>query len=140
MLYLAYGSNLNIKEMKSRCPNAKLVGVGTVNGYELEFRYYLSVKPSSHAKTLVGVWEVDDNDLDTLDYYEGYPHLYHRKPVDCILDDKIVQGIIYIMNENKCTYGHNRKPDHDYLVRCIEGYCDCNIDCTQLIEAYKKTQ
>lgn len=34
-LYIAYGSNLNINQMKYRCPTAKLVGKGVVENYEL---------------------------------------------------------------------------------------------------------
>ena len=37
-LYVAYGSNLNFKQMKHRCPTAKLYGIGTVYGYELQFK------------------------------------------------------------------------------------------------------
>lgn len=32
-LYVAYGSNLNIRQMKYRCPTAKLYGVGTIEDY-----------------------------------------------------------------------------------------------------------
>ena len=37
-LYIAYGSNLNLKQMKYRCPTAKLVGKGVVENYELQFK------------------------------------------------------------------------------------------------------
>ena len=37
-LYIAYGSNLNLKQMKYRCPTAKLVGKGTIENYELQFK------------------------------------------------------------------------------------------------------
>ena len=36
-LYIAYGSNLNLEQMKFRCPTAKLVGKGTIENYELQF-------------------------------------------------------------------------------------------------------
>ena len=37
-LYVAYGSNLNIRQMQHRCPTAKLYGTGTVSDYELQFK------------------------------------------------------------------------------------------------------
>ena len=37
-LYIAYGSNLNLPQMEYRCPTAKVVGAGEVQGYELLFR------------------------------------------------------------------------------------------------------
>ena len=37
-LYIAYGSNLNLKQMKYRCPTAKLIGKGVVENYGLQFK------------------------------------------------------------------------------------------------------
>lgn len=37
-LYVAYGSNLNKGQMKYRCPTAKYVGAGELQGYELQFK------------------------------------------------------------------------------------------------------
>ena len=36
-LYIAYGSNLNLKQMKYRCPTAKLIGKGVVENYPLHW-------------------------------------------------------------------------------------------------------
>ena len=36
--YLAYGSNLNLNEMKVRCPSAKMIGSTILKDYELIFR------------------------------------------------------------------------------------------------------
>ena len=33
--YLAYGSNLNKKQMQMRCPGAKCIGTMVLKGYEL---------------------------------------------------------------------------------------------------------
>lgn len=37
-LYVAYGSNLNLKQMAYRCPTATLVGTGVIENYELQFK------------------------------------------------------------------------------------------------------
>ena len=37
-LYIAYGSNLNLRQMAMRCPTAQLVGTGEVRDYELQFK------------------------------------------------------------------------------------------------------
>lgn len=37
-LYVAYGSNLNIQQMASRCPGAKLYGTGVIENFELQFK------------------------------------------------------------------------------------------------------
>ena len=36
--YIAYGSNLNIKQMGYRCPTAKKLYTAELEGYRLEFR------------------------------------------------------------------------------------------------------
>ncbi len=33
--YLAYGSNLNVQQMKYRCPDAKTVGTAWIHGNQL---------------------------------------------------------------------------------------------------------
>ena len=37
-LYFAYGSNINLDQMAYRCPDAKVVGPVTLEGWELLFR------------------------------------------------------------------------------------------------------
>ena len=58
-----YGAGLNLKTMKNRCPNAELVGVGELKGYELQFhgqqnngRLTAVYKPGSAVP--IAVWKV----------------------------------------------------------------------------------
>ncbi len=37
-LYIAYGSNLNLSQMKHRCPTARVIGTSELKDYELVFR------------------------------------------------------------------------------------------------------
>ena len=52
--YIAYGSNLNVRQMRMRCPTARIIGTSVLNDYELLFKgsktgSYLTVekKPGS---------------------------------------------------------------------------------------------
>ena len=36
--YIAYGSNLNIRQMRMRCPHARVVGTAVIKDYELLFQ------------------------------------------------------------------------------------------------------
>ena len=36
--YIAYGSNLNIRQMRNRCPGAKPVGITMIPNYELLYK------------------------------------------------------------------------------------------------------
>ena len=40
ILYIAYGSNMNIRQMAWRCPMAEVVGTARLKGYRLLFRGY----------------------------------------------------------------------------------------------------
>lgn len=62
-LYIAYGSNLNLKHMKYRCPTAKLVGKGVVENYELQFKgmphcSYATIAPCVGKSVPVALWEL----------------------------------------------------------------------------------
>ena len=54
--YLAYGSNLNLNQMKRRCPNAIKVGSFLLKGYQLEFRYYLTIKKNINSDVQLGIF------------------------------------------------------------------------------------
>ena len=50
--YLAYGSNLNLRQMALRCHTAKPVGTAVIKDYELLFKgsktgAYLTIEPKS---------------------------------------------------------------------------------------------
>ena len=36
--YIAYGSNLNVRQMRMRCPSARIIGTSKLNDYELLFK------------------------------------------------------------------------------------------------------
>lgn len=64
-LYVAYGSNLNIRQMKYRCPGAKLYGTGVIDDYELQFKgqpygAFATIAPKEGASVPVAVWEISE--------------------------------------------------------------------------------
>ena len=36
--YIAYGSNLNVRQMRMRCPHATILGTANLKGWELLFK------------------------------------------------------------------------------------------------------
>ena len=61
-LYIAYGSNLNIKQMANRCPTAKIVGTSMLKDWRLLFRgqhagAVATVEPFKGGNVPVLVWE-----------------------------------------------------------------------------------
>lgn len=82
--YIAYGSNLNIRQMKYRCPDARIIGTAVLRDYELLFKgsktgAYLTIEPKEGGVVPVAVWEVSESDESALDRYEGFPVFYYKK-------------------------------------------------------------
>ena len=82
--YLAYGSNLNVRQMEYRCPTAKIAGTAVIRDYELLYKgsktgSYLTVEKKKGGAVPVAVWEVTAADEHSLDIYEGYPNFYYKK-------------------------------------------------------------
>mgnify|MGYP002518745478 CR=1 FL=1 len=110
--YIAYGSNLNIRQMRMRCPSARRIGTSELKGYELLFKgsktgSYLTVEKRPGSSVPVGVWEVSSSDEKALDRYEGFPNFYYKKeltlPIKGIRTGKVRKRrvFVYIMHENR---------------------------------------
>ena len=78
--YFAYGSNLDLPQMKRRCPLSKLISKGSLSDYRLTFNRFSSgwdggvadVIREPGSKVWGLVFEISDTDLERLDRYEGY--------------------------------------------------------------------
>ena len=140
-LYVAYGSNLNLEQMKHRCPTSKLLGTGVINDYELQFKgfptsAYATIAPKVGASVPVGVWEIGWMDERYLDRYEGYPSHYFKENVPVQMQDgSQVDGMVYIMNP-KMKFG---MPSTHYYKVVHQGYQDCGLDTHVLNEAVQKS-
>lgn len=135
-LYVAYGSNLNIRQMEYRCPTAKLYGVGTIEDYELQFKgqpngAFATIAPKEGASVPVAVWEIQPQDEFSLDRYEGYPSHYFKQDIPVQLDGEEVSAMVYIMNL-KMGFG---LPSPYYYQTVLEGYHDCELNTDVLDQA-----
>lgn len=133
-LYIAYGSNLNLPQMAFRCPTAKVFGTSEIKDYELLFRggrrsSVATVEPLKGSSVPVLLWKLQENDLQALDRYEGYPHFYRKEILPVELKEKTVQAMVYIMND-----GHPLGAPSDYYLNTIlEGYQSAGFD-TEILE------
>jgi hypothetical protein len=112
MLYFAYGSNLNLSQMKARCPGAKKIGIGRLYGYEICFPRKSSSRQGKGVASICekpgafveGVlFQLTNSDWNSLDRYEGVPDSYTHKLV------KISMG------------GSNETVAETYLANIMEG-------------------
>lgn len=141
--YIAYGSNLNIRQMKMRCPSARIIGTSEVPNYELLFKEsktgsYLTIEPKENSTVPVAVWEVTQKDELALDRYEGFPAFYYKAemvlPIKGIRTGRVRQRrvFVYIMHEDRPI----GVPSVYYLRTCLEGYDDFGFDSKILMNAY----
>jgi gamma-glutamylcyclotransferase (GGCT)/AIG2-like uncharacterized protein YtfP len=123
-LYVAYGSNLNLKQMARRCPTAKVYGIGKLKDYQLTFRNVATIEPDEGREVPVAVWELQPSDEQALDRYEGYPSFYRKEMVQVEMDGgETVTAMVYIMNS-----GVPSLPDSRYYNVIKEGYADVGLD------------
>lgn len=145
--YIAYGSNLNIRQMKMRCRDARVVGTSIIEDYELLFKgsktgSYLTIERKTGEKVPVAIWSVSKADEIALDHYEGFPHFYYK--TEMVLDIKNINTgkiqkekcFAYIMHEERDL----GIPSGKYIDICIEGYASLKFNKKYLMEAKKKSE
>ena len=140
-LYVAYGSNLNLYQMKFRCPTARLVGTGIVKDYELQFKgrkdsAFATIAPSEGSTVPVAVWELQPRDEKALDRYEGYPNYYFKQDIPVEMKNgETVNGMVYIMDLRQ-DFGI---PSPGYVQTVSEGYHNCRLDTDVLKNAIRQS-
>ena len=88
MLYFAYGSNLDLDQLRARAPDARVVGLGLLRDHKLTFPLRsvtwgggAAGVSHAHGGTVWGVlYELTESDLASLDAYEGWhgPGSHHN--------------------------------------------------------------
>ena len=123
MLYFAFGSNLNQKQMKRRCKDSKYIGCYSLKNYKLVFRnYYLGggvadIQKDKNSTVLGAIYKISKKDEKELDVYEDYPKTYIKKYFK-ILGKKVM---FYYMPKKTMHV----PPSKRYLNLIIQGYKDC---------------
>ena len=142
--YIAYGSNMNIPQMRMRCSGARIIGTSVIKDYQLLFKgsktgSYLTIEPMEGAEVPVVIWEVTETDEKALDRYEGYPNFYYKK--EMTLDIKGIRtgkmrrraAFVYIMHEER----ELGIPSWYYVNTCLDGYRAFGFDEKYLFDAIR---
>ena len=141
MLYLAYGSNLNLEQMITRCPTSKIAGAAILEDYQLLFRgghsnAVATIEPQEGGIVPVLLWEITPADEAALDRYEGWPILYRKEKVKVMLDGKQVTAMVYIMNEGRPL----GTPSCYYYNVILQGYQSAGFDVDILKQAVQNSE
>ena len=80
MKYFAYGSNMDVEQMKGRCPDAKVLDLAVLQGASFRINRYgvATVVPSTSIVHGV-LWEISSGDATNLSAYEGEAGEFYLK-------------------------------------------------------------
>ena len=123
MLYFAYGSNLNLFQMKRRCKDSIFLKKINLKDFRLTFRSKYraaDIEPKKNSIVPGGLFDISKSDEKKLDVYEDYPSLY-RKFYFTYYGKKVMT---YAMVK-KTPF---RFPTERYLNVVKRGYKDCDLD------------
>ena len=135
MLYFAYGSNLNLFQMKRRCKDSVFIKKYELKGYRLNFRSkYRAADIEQSKNSLVpgALFEISKSDEKKLDVYEDFPILY-KKMYFKYYNKKVMT---YIMSKKS----QFKYPNEKYLNVIKQGYKDCKLDTKFLKKALSSTK
>lgn len=131
MLYFAYGSNLNIEQMKRRCPAATPLGAIVIDNFALVFRGVADIEPRDGSLLHGGLWEITDECVKALDRYEGVSSgLYLKRYFPYQGQDVL----FYTMSSL-----HNEPPYPHYAETIRAGFGDFGLPVKALDEAIKES-
>jgi len=128
-IYIAYGSNMSVEQMKFRCPAAKLLGTGTLNNWQLQFKVHATVKRAKGYAVPVLLWELTEVCEQALDRYEGFrplqPHMgyYHKQNVRIKIGESTRLAMLYVMNPR-----HLCLPHREYYNVISDAYNEFGFD------------
>ena len=144
-LYVAYGSNLNMQQMKGRCPESVFLGTGVIEDHELQFKgsvygAHATIAPKEGSSVPVGIWTIQKRDEKRLDLYEGHNpkgySYYDKRYIPVQMDDgRTISGMVYIM-DRKMDFG---QPTRGYYETVQEGYRNCGLDLRVLEQALQES-
>lgn len=126
--YFAYGSNMDLEQVKERKISYRQREKAILKDYTLLFNKesfnqygetYANIQ-SKKGSILEGIlYSIDDRGLGILDKFEGAPIHYKRQKVQVITtNNETIEAIVYIANKEYIGKG---KPTKEYLNHLLAG-------------------
>jgi gamma-glutamylcyclotransferase len=84
MHYFAYSSNMSFEHMRRMCGrHFTVLGAAILEGFEFgpDHRGYANIREKQGSKVFGVLYEVDQEGLDILDDFDGYPTVFNRMEV-----------------------------------------------------------
>ncbi|MCH8979347.1 MAG: gamma-glutamylcyclotransferase [Armatimonadetes bacterium] len=122
-LYFAYGSNLSLDQMRSRCADSRPVRSHFLEGHELVLRGAANIEDREGSRIPGAIYEISQDDEIRLDGYESCPNVYMK----LYFETDLGPAMYYRMVEP--TY---RKPREGYVETIATGYGDWGLPAEHL--------
>lgn len=99
--YFAYGSNMDMEQMRRRCPDAKCIDTAVLHGWKfaLDEVGYATVVPEAGASVPGLLWMLTDADETELDTYEGMRYNCYEKVTLSVVPKRAyepTQALVYV--------------------------------------------
>lgn len=89
--------------------------------YALVERKYADIERRPGAWVHGLLWEISDDNLRSLDRYEGSPKIYRRYPADIIFDGRKVRAVVYEMTQETKRERDGIPYSPEYRKLCSDG-------------------
>lgn len=141
--YFAFGSNLHTPQMAARCPDSAVLQPAMLTGYRLAFRG-LSRRWEGGVATIIAqpgarvpglLYHLSPADVEALNGFEGFPHVYGHLPVQVTAQDGTrIAAYTYQRND-----GGPRPPSMRYFHQIWRAYKHFRLDEQHLLAAVEET-
>lgn len=140
IIYFAYGSNLDVRQMEDRCPGAVLLGKATLQDHELAFDTagYLSVEEREGSHVQGALWTLSRANVASLDHYEGVASgCYSKRTMTVEREGDVVpesiDALVYVSNRTPLRKHTER---FDYLDRVFDAGHVMQLDDATLAQMF----
>jgi len=121
MLYFAYGSNMEPKRMRKRCPGVRTMGPARLPNYRLTERLYADIDFAEGEHVDGVLYLITDRHLRRLDACEGYPKIYRRMWLEVEFYGESYPAAIYEMTAETKAVRNGLEYPEEYRKVCSAG-------------------
>ena len=143
--YFAYGSNMNLDQMKYRCPDAEVVENVRLEGYRLAFcgrprgSGVATILPEEGSHVDGVLWKITEKCERSLDLYEGYPQLYGKEEI-CVKNVAGKERSVMVYTMNAPYKDQPSLPSQFYLTGILEGCHQNQLPVKNVTDALVRTR
>ena len=144
--YFAYGSNMNLGQMRFRCPDAEVVGNVRLEDYRLAFAgnchdtlHKATVLPEKGSYVEGVLWKITEACEKSLDFYEGFPNFYGKETIQ-VKDQAGTAREVFVYTMNSPHKDVPAKPSKFYLDGILEGCLENGLPTKAVMDAVKRTR